>query len=179
MNETDLELLETYLDGELPMSEAEGLWRRLAIERELSAELDRLRASRASRIEIWGSGEPTDLETAIFVNQVKNIIRKRHGLETVRRALIYVTAAAACIAIGFNIGWVAHVPGPASVAQSASPDLSAVAIHDTNGNLVGVQRFATPQEASDFARDLNTSPQSQRDLGQNIVPASDDQVIIP
>src|SRR5271154_7087825 len=100
MTDTDLELLETYLDGELPMSQAEGLWRRLAVETDLSSELDKLRGSRPSRPQIWESGEPTDLETAVFVNKVKSSVRSRRGLETVRRVLIYATAAAACIAVG-------------------------------------------------------------------------------
>ena len=42
MTEDDIEILHAYLDGELPTAECEGLWRRLAIERELVSELDRL-----------------------------------------------------------------------------------------------------------------------------------------
>lgn len=46
VNENDFELLNAYLDGELPVAECEGLWRRLAVERELMSELDSLRGSR-------------------------------------------------------------------------------------------------------------------------------------
>ena len=35
MNDSDIELLHAYLDGELPVAECEGLWRRLAIEKDL------------------------------------------------------------------------------------------------------------------------------------------------
>ncbi len=45
VNEGDIELLNAYLDGELPVPECEGLWRRVAVEPDLAAELDRLRGS--------------------------------------------------------------------------------------------------------------------------------------
>jgi anti-sigma factor RsiW len=174
VSELDLEILETYLDGELPMSEAEGLWRRLAAEPELSAALDELRASRAIRMSTWESAEPTDLETVVLVNRVKSAVRRRRGLEGVRRVLVFATAAAACIAIGFNIGWLAHVPGPSTV-PATDQDLTTVAIHDTNGNLLGTQKFNSAPEAHEFVHYLNAQSQEQRDPSQNVVPVSDEQ----
>ncbi len=60
VNENDYELLSAYLDGELPVAECEGLWRRLAIERELMSELDTLRADHAVRGMAWSTLDPDD-----------------------------------------------------------------------------------------------------------------------
>ncbi len=60
VNDSDLELLHAYLDGELPTAECEGLWRRLASERELKTELDQLRADSSLRSMAWNSLEPDD-----------------------------------------------------------------------------------------------------------------------
>ena len=55
VNENDVELLHEYVDGELPVAECEGLWRRLAIERELMGELDRLRADHCGAGQWFGT----------------------------------------------------------------------------------------------------------------------------
>jgi anti-sigma factor RsiW len=44
VNDNDMELLHEYVDGELPVADCEGLWRRLAVERDLMGELEHLRA---------------------------------------------------------------------------------------------------------------------------------------
>ncbi len=84
VNDNDVELLDSYLDGELAMSECEGLWRRLAVEADLSAELDRLRADAAVRQIVYSSLEPADeilaqLQRSIIKNAHKESLRSRYN----------------------------------------------------------------------------------------------------
>src|SRR5437764_10975801 len=58
--ETDLELLESYLDGELPSAESDALRRRIASEPVLAAAIQTLRSERAVRAAFWESCEPGD-----------------------------------------------------------------------------------------------------------------------
>ena len=75
-NDNDMELLHEYVDGELPMSDCEGLWRRLAIERELMGELDRLRADHAVRTMVWSSLEPDESTVARLQAKVMRATRR-------------------------------------------------------------------------------------------------------
>jgi anti-sigma factor RsiW len=182
VSDTDLELLETYLDGELPMSEAEGLWRRLAKEPELSAELDQLRADRATRSSMWESCEPDEDAARLIVGRVSASVARRRWVEGLRRSMVRVAAAAACILIGVQIGWMEHHPEQATQGQQlmsqVSPAGLLVPIHDDRGNIIGVPVFQSPQEASQFTRDVNalqTQPQPEHESNQNVVPASDEQ----
>jgi len=179
VNETDLELLETYLDGELPMIEAESLWRRLAVEPDLSAALEQLRTDRAGRAVVWVENEPDDAEAEAVIDRVSAAIHRRNWIEGIRRSLVYVTSAAACILVGFQIGWFERgptapmgVPGP----QAGLP----VAIRDVNnGNLLSEPVFNSQQEVGQFYRDVNelqqAAPPQDRESSQNVVPASDEQ----
>jgi anti-sigma factor RsiW len=184
VNETDLELLETYLDGELPMSEAEGLWRRLAVEPELSAELDQLRADRADRALVWAKHEPDDAAAEAVSDRVSAAVHRRRWIEGIRRTLVYATSAAACIVVGFQIGWFER--GPMMAAPMAQSGLASaqsagvpVVIRDVNGNVIGTPVFASQRDVGQFYRDVNdlqqVSPQQDRESNQNVVPVSVEQ----
>jgi anti-sigma factor RsiW len=199
ISEQDLELLEAYLDGELPMAEAELLWRRLSSDKELSAELDELRAARAIRQAVWEAMEPNVMAASAVAKRVDKAIRTRRVLETSRRWLGVAVAVAACVLVGFRIGWVEHV-SPTGVqlagsdlqrlahvdSQQAPHQTFTVAIRDQNGNVVSMPHFETRQDAIDFTTTLNAMQQSQgpaqailpmqrRDPSQNIVPVNDVQ----
>ena len=184
MNETDMELLEAYLDGELPMSEAGELWTRLSAEPKLSAALDQLRAQRAQRMSIWESHEPSDLEAKVVTGRVESAIRKHKWLDRVRMSLAYAVGVAACLGIGFNIGWFERGginPTEMQAAPMVQPtNANTVAIRDQNGNLLDVPVFTSPEQASQFTRDVNAiqtqPPEQQRQSGDNVVPASDEQL---
>ena len=64
VNDNDMELLHEYVDGELPVADCEGLWRRLAVEHDLMGELDQLRADHAVRTMVWNSLEPEESTVA-------------------------------------------------------------------------------------------------------------------
>jgi len=195
MDETDFELLETYLDGQLPMSDAEGLWQRLATDKEMSAALTDLRAQRALRNAIWTQMEPDDAAALAVSRRVSTAMRRQRIMDIGQRGLFYLSAAAACAFVGFRVGWMANAaPLGNSVAQGPAPSGAQnvamvnsataapvqVAIHDQNGNLIGAPRFNTRQEAMDFVNALNAtqvaaSPLERREPGSNVVPASDEQ----
>jgi len=61
VNDNDIELLDTYLDGELPVDQCEALWRRFSDEPELALELERCRADRTIRQTVFASMEPSEL----------------------------------------------------------------------------------------------------------------------
>jgi anti-sigma factor RsiW len=174
MNESDLDLLETYLDGELPMSEAEGLWRRLSAEPELSATLDDLRAQRALRLPVWEHLEPTDAATGVVARHITASVRRRRLTERSRRGLVYAASVAACLFIGIRIGWMEH---GVSLQPESAPQSTSVAITDPSGTLVANPQFDTPQEASEFVNDLRNSSSAppSRDLGDGVVPVSDER----
>jgi len=195
VTETELDLIETYLDGELPMSEAEGLWRRLALEPELTAALDELRTDRALRINVWEQCEPAEAAAITVSRQINSAIGRRRVWESARRGAFYVTAAAACMLIGINIGRQQGLITPAApngisqnVAQNVAmnsnvgnANTSAVPVNilDGSGRIVAMPSFQTMQEANNFARQFNnpnSSPVrtvSSGDAGQNVVPVSD------
>jgi anti-sigma factor RsiW len=203
LSENDLELLETYLDGQLPMPEAERLWHRLSAEPELADELEELRGARTVRSAVWQAMEPGEAATDAIVKRIESSVRSHRWRENVQHWSTRFAAVAACIVISYQLGWYTHGTGglggrsvgtPASNIQPVEltqnqPAAGSyqVAIKDASGNVMGTPTFTTPQEAVDFVNALNSmqaQPQSplvmpaaspfHRDSGK-VVPASDEQ----
>jgi len=105
MTDTDLELLETWLDGELPDEQVEALRRRVSAEPELSQALDRLRADRALRTRMWQELEPSNQEMDALVSSVRRSVRREDLIVSRFRVLRNVSAIAASIAMVFMAGW--------------------------------------------------------------------------
>jgi anti-sigma factor RsiW len=188
VNETDIELLETYLDGELPQRESESLWRRLADEPELSAELEHLRAERAVRQAVFASMEPSELLVSQTQASIARATRRRHILSIVNKALTATVAAAACILFGFAVGWLGHDKFPATLGAASGAGVQVVDTHgsaasggnyvvnvrDDSGHVVASQTFGSLQEARDFAEDVSRSQVRHHDLHDSpVVPVSD------
>jgi hypothetical protein len=184
MTEADLDLLDTYLDGELSMPDSQDLWRRLDRDAELATVLDSLRADRAERLSIWNALEPDEQAAAEWSNQLTRVMRRRRMLERVTQTLRYAGAAAALVVIGFAMGWNqqrAFTAGPmqngtgfSQISTNSQP--SNVLLRDPTGRVIAVQPFGSPQDASEFVQQLNSLQavqQQQRDAA--IVPAADEQ----
>jgi anti-sigma factor RsiW len=188
VNETDLELLHTYLDGELPVTECEGLWRRLAVEKDLLAELEGLRADHAVRQAIWPTLEPADSQIARLETSILRSARRQDVLQVLKRGLTIVTTVAACLLFGFTVGWLgrdryvnspnatagvpmAETTVPASMTTPASGKYI-VNVRD-GGHLVAVQEFNSYDEAQHFAQTqaLRQASQQESDDSSNIIPA--------
>src|SRR5215207_3961398 len=97
LTENDLELLETYLDGELSTDEAAALRERVGASEELSGALEMLRAERATRGVVWRSFEPSALEVDRLADRLERSIGQpvHPLLDRVIRIGRVVTAAAA------------------------------------------------------------------------------------
>ncbi|HEY1922251.1 MAG TPA: hypothetical protein VGG44_05755 [Tepidisphaeraceae bacterium] len=186
VNENDCELLSAYLDGELPVAECEGLWRRLAIERELMAELDTMRADHAVRGMAWTTLDPGDQSVARLESRIMRASRREDILDRWHYVSRIITTVAALILFGFTIGWMGrerYIVSPSNIAniglnqphQTASelPSMPtsnkvSVEVDDGTGKLTNFQ-FDTVDEANRFVHDFraahSTTPADPGDSG--------------
>jgi hypothetical protein len=116
VSEQDLELLEEYLDGALAPDEIGRLCARLAAEPALSAELDELRAARATRAAVWTSLEPSEADAMRFAARVAGAARRQDRWSRVGVYARFGSAAAACLLVGFFLGWLGRDRGPTAPA---------------------------------------------------------------
>jgi hypothetical protein len=186
VNENDVDLLYAYLDRELPVSDCEGLWRRLAVEGELSAELERLRADAAVRRQVWSSLEPDEIADRAAQSKILRAAWREDWMSGVNRVLRVGTVAAACILFGFTVGWFgrdSRLGLPASGVQVvANPDASAghgagkyvVDVRDDTGRTVAAPQFDSLDEARRFADDVARYQAGRQETHDGtVVPAVD------
>ncbi|MGD0770773.1 MAG: hypothetical protein ABSB42_21535 [Tepidisphaeraceae bacterium] len=191
VNDSDLELLHAYLDSELPVSECEGLWRRLAIERDLMGELDHLREDHAVRSMVWNSLEPDDASVARLQAKLMRASRREDFMSWTGNALRIVASVAALILFGFTVGWLGRdrFNGAPSLANmpSSAPHMAtagsggipltskiAVEVHDRSGKLVTVQEFDSMEDARRFVHDVQAAQSAAPSGGDsNLGPAMD------
>lgn len=191
VNDNDVELLHAYVDGELPVAECEGLWRRLTIERDLMSELDRLRADHAVRTMVWSSLEPTDHAVARLEAGIMRAARREDLMDRVHWITRMVTTVAALVLFGFTVGWLGreryivspnlatvNSNSPIRMAAADGPQMPAgakitVLVDDGSGKPIPVQ-FDSMDEATRFLHDFR-APQSPAPAGGDspIVPAMD------
>src|SRR4051812_7359596 len=122
VSETDLELLETYLDDELSAEEGDALRRRLSAEPALAVAMDQLRQDRELRQQAFGTMEPADRETVAATDTIVRSLRQAATRDLVwsgrLRILRQASAAAACIMVGVLVGWFGHGRTDAPVAPA-------------------------------------------------------------
>jgi hypothetical protein len=174
VTENDIELLHAYLDGELPTAECEGLWRRLAVERELASELDHLRADKSIRSMVWSSLEPDDASVARLEAKLMRATRREDILGWANNALRIVASAAALILFGFAVGWMGHgrmdgipvIPNPNSPTSpalvpagfgSTSSQQYELVFRDATGKPIAAMKFNSKEEAERFVHDLQSA----------------------
>jgi anti-sigma-K factor RskA len=190
VNDNDMDLLHEYVDGELPVAECEGLWRRLAIEREMAAELERLRADHAVRAMAWKSLEPEESTVARLEAKIMRASRREDFMSWAGNALRIGASAAALILFGVSVGWmgkdryggapvVSHST-PSDVPHTASSVLDGttpamkynVELRDRSGKLLApIQEFDTLEEARQFAHDVQAGQTSPGGADWNVEPA--------
>jgi hypothetical protein len=147
--------------------------------------MDRLRAEREVRQQIWRGLEPREHEVATLVSNVQREIRSSEMWSRRARALRYVSGLAACIVIGFIFGrFLPYGPnapqpdrGSGVVFDSGTGPVQEVAdthamngggggarprpgefkvlLTDSIGRVIAEQRFNTLDEAREFTDDLN------------------------
>lgn len=177
----DEELLEAHLDGALTPEDGEALWRRLAAEQELLAELERLRAERVVRAAVWAAGEPTAGEAEQVAEEVVSAAAHARRWERAAWFGRRAAASAAAVALAFAAGWTvrgryepagpttvrAVVPArpagmaPAGMAPAAAAGADErrpsfpVTLTDELGNVIAVQHFDDARTARQFAEDVD------------------------
>ena len=146
----DLDLLESYLDGELSPAEIVGLERRVRAEPDLADALARLNAEFAVRQAVWKSLEPTEpeqLRLARCVAASTRHVAVRHRLARLSR---FAGAAAACVAVGFLAGWVGRGNATAHAGTSGPSEINrARLVQPVNGTGPGTTGGAEETAAAD------------------------------
>lgn len=201
LNETDFELIDGYLDGQLDPARLSALESRLAGDAGLRERVHVERSQRQARRAIWTALEPDDRATATLadkilaatavesdlaagvndstVNDSTGPASKRPRVAGWIGPMRYIAAAAACIAIGFIVRPAFERGGPSKdVAKTNAVDVHPVSMYevtlrDQAGAVVAVQRFDNIEKAQEFAADLSRWQARQEKLaaGRFVVSA--------
>lgn len=164
MNETELDILETWLDGELGPVEANDLQKRLTGDPELSAALAGLRHERELRSAHFSAIESSDSESHDFLNRVEaNLARRRRWILYAQFARA-AGAIAACMAIGFGVGWIGRGSPATPANPTAASPVYQVNISDESGRVIGVQHFNSADQAREFSDDLGRWQEQQEQV---------------
>ncbi len=173
--DSDLELLESHLDGELSVAEAEALSDRMNIEPELASTLQALRVERDARRGAFVLMEPDDAAVERFnrvaSREIQRIDRESFWRNTASRLRV-VAAAAACLVIGFSVGRIADSgaldrrPGQNLAGANPSAPYVEVILTDEGGQQLGVQRFTSHERAREFVTDCERSRQRQQEADE-------------
>jgi anti-sigma factor RsiW len=188
LSETDLELLETYLDGELADAEANALRDRLRTEPLLAGALQAFRDERQMRAAMWAGLEPSDRSVATLMARVEKKVDDHWMWASRLYKLKMVTAAAACILVGFIVGRVGKTteqmgPGAVQIVTTSNsndnraPVTTVVASGPVNvpivnelGQVVSVRHFDSQEQAIEYFREQEQS--ADKAPAGNIVPVS-------
>jgi len=104
VTDTDLELLESYLDDELAPRELEALRQRLSSEPALASAMDELRAEREMRQSFFASCEPDDARVERLLLAVNKSVTQEIVWSGRSRSLGWIGGLAACLLVGFGVG---------------------------------------------------------------------------
>jgi hypothetical protein len=121
VSDHDLEMLETWLDGELSEEQADALRRRISNDTALAQMADQLRSDRQLRAHAWqGLDSGGDIE-ALIAN-VRRANRKNELWGSRLQALRQVSGIAAAVVLMFGAGWISRS------RLSTSPDSPPAAV---------------------------------------------------
>jgi hypothetical protein len=156
----DFELLEALYDGELSAEEAAEMHRRIESEPELAEVAALARNDRELRVAAFASYEPDDAVADGFATRVLASLRtglrlggRVHRFAGLKYQVRPAVAAAALLLIGFGIGWMGRGGGDV-VLPTVDAGPAEVALTDSTGQVMAIQKFQDPQQAQDFTDDL-------------------------
>lgn len=162
--EDDMILLESYLDDALSPTEVAALDARLNEDAELTAALEQLRAERAARRQAFSSMEPSQAAADRFAGHVLAAVRRKESGFRWSGFARWGGLAAACVLIGFGAGWmtrlsVASGPSGQPVIQvintpTETGGVIQAALLDQEGNLLGMHKFQSVEDAKQFVDEL-------------------------
>src|SRR4051812_35013170 len=104
LSDTELELLEAHLDGELPPVEVGAVRQRLETDPEFREALETLSGERAARGLFFQACEPSEASVNRLVDSVQRKVDNQWQWSSWFSKLRPLTAAAACILVGVMIG---------------------------------------------------------------------------
>ncbi|HEY2585035.1 MAG TPA: hypothetical protein VGI81_04630 [Tepidisphaeraceae bacterium] len=185
IGEFDLQLLEDYLDDALSPAQVEHVARRLADEPELALAMHELRAARVLRAATWRTLEPSEAEAADVARRVATVVRRTERMGHLWRRAWVGGGIAAAVGV-FVAGWLLHGPVDSAVHQPQArettptpvPSPTAIAIRqpavaafhvallDSQGNVIPVQKFSKADDARQFAQDLMTYEDRRQEAQQ-------------
>jgi anti-sigma factor RsiW len=172
--ERDIELLDTYLDGQIDGDEHDALRRRLVSEPELAAALAQLRHERSLRLSAFASYEPDDSHAQRITAGLQRALRRGAHHWAHWRRLGYGAAAAAAIILAFlaGAGWMGSTNPAGQVG--ATPPVYKVELRDEAGRVLAEQQFQSLDKAREFSEDLNQwRYRQERLLNGNVTRRSD------
>src|SRR4051794_39494111 len=106
LNETDYELLDSYLDDALSAEESQRLRARLADESELADAMHQLSFERDMRARLFNGLEPDERTVNRFCDHVFTSARRADQWRKRARVLRFASSAAALLMVGFFSGFV-------------------------------------------------------------------------
>ena len=173
--ERDLEILESYLDGQVEGDELAVLRRRLEAEPELAGVLERLREERSSRLAAFASYEPDEMEAERLTAGIQRAVRRGGQGWTHWRRFGYGAAAAAAIVLAFlaGAGWMGSTSNGGQV--NAVPPVYKVELRDEAGRVLAEQEFQSLDKAREFSEDLRQWRHRQERLLNGDVTRRSDQ----
>jgi len=170
ITDTDIDLLEMLLDGELSCEQEQALRARLAEDAPLARALRELQQQRRLREEYYASLEADEAACSRVYDAVMRSVRRHDAAVRVRRALAVCAAAAACLAAGVFIAHISAGPRRAPDRVSVSQQVFYnVAITDENGSVIAVQQFDSLEKARRFSEDLARWQENQQRIRNGLV----------
>ena len=205
LTEADLQLVDSYLDDELPTQDLDSLRKRLSSEPELAEAMDQLRFERAARQQFFRALEPNETEIGRLIKTVHRSVGRELIWTKRARALRMVSGIAACLLVGFSGGYLFRgtpsAPGQPLAHNTANreiffpdkvgpvPNLARttpnqgntqlagyeVKLTDQAGNVIDTQRFPTIEQARDFANGINRGRKDNNQMRNGGVRLGDQQ----
>jgi hypothetical protein len=171
VSDSDFSMLELMLDGELPEEAAETLRASMQHDKDLAAAWESLQTQRAARLTMWHEDQPSQQRANMVASRVMREIRVGQAWNRWGWVSRLVGTVAACVVLGFALGWYGRgtrSAGPAPMAQDTAADYR-VELTDETGRAVAAQTFHSLDKAVEFANDVDQWRTAQRRGGGSMV----------
>ena len=158
LTETDYETIEAFLDGEMSDDELSAVRSRIDRDAAFAAAVDEASASHQLRAAVWPSLEPSNAEVQRLQWRIEGAMAAENRPAVAKnnwsiwRLTRIASAAAACVVVGFSVGWIgrgSHQSTPVVVSSPSSLDGS-IASNDTPGTFTPTGTVAPVMNNGNF-----------------------------
>lgn len=184
LSERESDLLQEYLDGEASAEDAQRVRERLAADAEWIEAGKALREGREMRAAVIGAIEPTEAEAGKLAERIIAATKRRRDRGGLNRIGRIFAAVAACVALSFGAGWLTrgkqttspnHLAGIPQGQPATASAAYQVTLTDAQGQVIGVQKFGSLEQAKEFAHDLRTWQERQQKMREGAAVLVEDQ----